>query len=248
MRNILRIAVLMLAASQLLVAQGGGRGGRAGAPPARDTTGRPAPDGTVMDFNNQDIQQVLRAIAEAGNLNVTMTGIPALNVTLRVQLKMTQDEARDILKAVAEINGITVTDSPSIIRLVGPPPAPRVPTTTTQLLPQQRVLVVNMIRLKHATASVLAPTLMGLFTGTGGGGGAVNNNGGRGGNVGGAAGAAAGAGGGRGGRGGAAGGGAAGGGAAGGGRGAGGGAQSIFRASRSTRCRRAATCVCCRFR
>jgi general secretion pathway protein D len=220
----------MLAAAQPLVAQGGRGGGRAGAPPARDTTpSRQTPDGTVMDFSNQDIQQVLRAIAEAGNLNVTMASMPQLNVSLRVQMKMTQEEARDILKSVAEINGITVTDSPSIIRLVGPPPAPRTPVTpplnAQQLLQQQqRVMVVNMIRLKHATASVLAPTLMSLFTGTGGGG-AVNNNIGRGagglGNVG-AAGNAAG------GRGAAGRGGAAGGaGGAGGGRGGGGGAVAL---------------------
>src|SRR5690348_8669951 len=98
MRNILRLAVFMLAASQPLVAQGGGgRGGRAGAPPVRDTTAsRQTPDGTVMDFNNQDISQVLKAIAEAGNLNIVMASMPQLNVSLRVQVKMSQDEARDI--------------------------------------------------------------------------------------------------------------------------------------------------------
>ena len=173
MKTFSRILVLAALSATPLFAQGGGR---AGGPPTRADTGtRRTPTGTVVDFQDQDITVVLRAIAEAGDLPVTMMQMPSARVTLRVQAQMTRETALEILKSVAEGNNITVTESPSIIRLVGPPPPPRTPATPT-LSPQQqlaqamaaRVLVLHTVRLKHATATTLAPILMNLLTGQGG--------------------------------------------------------------------------------
>jgi type II secretory pathway component GspD/PulD (secretin) len=195
MKTLARIIVLVVVSAAPVLAQ------RGGGPPTRADTGtRRTPTGTVIDFQDQDVAAVLRAIAEAGDLPITMMQMPTARVTLRVQAQMTRETALEMLKSVAEGNNITVTESPSIIRLVGPPPAPRT-TPTPTLNPQQqlaqalasRVLVLHTVRLKHATATTLAPILMNLLTGTGGIGGrgaaafpgAVNfnpNQGGRGGN------------------------------------------------------------------
>src|SRR6185436_17980987 len=118
------------------------------------------------------------------SVTLTIVQAPQVSVTLRVNAQMTKEAALEMLKAVAEINNITVTESPNIIRLVGPPPAPRTPATPT-LTPQQQALlagssrppVINMIRLKNLVASEIQPVLMSLFTGTGGG---FGNVGGRG--------------------------------------------------------------------
>lgn len=239
MRNILRVAVLLIATAQPALTQGGGRGGGRGAPPpVRDTTGavRKTPTGAILDFVNQDIGEVLRAIAEAGNLPVSFSRMPSnVRVSLRVQQQMTLEVASEVLKSLAEMNGFTVTVTPALITVLGPVPIPPPQQLTPQQMlaqmQQQRVLTVNQIRLKHATATTLAPVLMSLFTGTGTGGFNAGVNNGRGGitapgvtqpfnNA-----AAAGGGGGGAGRGGR---GAGAAGAGGGGRGAAGGANPIF--------------------
>lgn len=239
MRNILRVAVLLIATAQPALTQGGGRGGGRGAPPpVRDTTGavRQTPTGAILDFVNQDIGEVLRAIAEAGNLPVSFSRMPSnVRVSLRVQQQMTLEVASEVLKSLAEMNGFTVTVTPALITVLGPVPIPPPQQLTPQQMlaqmQQQRVLTVNQIRLKHATATTLAPVLMSLFTGTGTGGFNAGVNNGRGGitapgvtqpfnNA-----AAAGGGGGGAGRGGR---GAGAAGAGGGGRGAAGGANPIF--------------------
>jgi type II secretory pathway component GspD/PulD (secretin) len=238
----MRTSFLIIAAGAVLAmplgAQRGGRGNPPQTPPA---VARQTPDGIVLDFQDADIAVVLRAIAEAGNVAISLNNLPSVRTSLRVQQEMTRDAAIQMLKAVAEANGITVTETPVVLTFVGPPrqaaPANQnlSPAQQLQLAMQQRVLVLNIVRLKHATATTVAPMLMSLLTGTttgtnvgrgavlpgaGGiqaiqqGGGAANNaGGGRGGRGGGAAGGGAAGGG--------AAGGAAGGGAVAGGRGGG---------------------------
>ncbi len=179
MKTISRVMLVAIVAAAPLYAQGGGAG-RGGAPPARiDTSAtRRTPDGAVLDFKDADIAVVLGAIAEAGNLNVNMNNMPSAKVTLRVSATMTKETATEMLKMIAEGNGVTVTESPSIIRLVGPPKAPAPPTPQQQISAQQaaymaqqnRTRELHVVRLKHATASTIAPLLMSLLRGTGAGG------------------------------------------------------------------------------
>ncbi len=159
--------LLAMAASPLLAQRGGAP------PPRRDTSVlRKTPDGFVLEFVDQDVATVLRAIAEAGKLSITLSNLPTARVSLRLQEEMTRDAALDALRAVAEGNEITMTEGTSVIRLVGPPrvaPTPRLsPQQQAQLAQQNRVLNLYTLRLKHSTASTVAPMLMNVLSGTGG--------------------------------------------------------------------------------
>ncbi len=176
MNMTLRVILLLLCATSPLFAQRAGRGG----PPPPDTTAmRTAPDGLVMDFVNQDVSVVLRAIAEVAGLNITLSSMPAARVSLRLQQQLTRDEAIDALRAVAEGSDITVTEGETVIRLVGPPPTPA-PTrlSAAQQLAQareNRLLNLYTVRLKHSSATSIAPMLMNLLTGSGSSGVSVSN-------------------------------------------------------------------------
>ena len=202
----------------------------------------------ALDFQNQELQVVLSALAEAGNLNVTMTNIPSQRVTIRMARGFTRDTLVAMVRALSEANGVKFTAQGSLIRLEGDPAlAPAAQTTALQRAQQaqaqQQAAAVELklytYRLKHANAVTVAPVLMNLlgvttgnaFGGQGGGlqftlpgaagggrGGAVAVPGAAGGGLGGGLDGGLG-----GGLGGGVGGGAAGGGGAGGGRGGGGG-------------------------
>jgi len=205
----LPIALLLVAfaaASHPLAAQRGGRRGVT----APDTASqakkldtslvRKTPDGFVLDFQEQDLRVVLSAIAEAGGLNVTFANLPAVKVTLRMGQQVTKAQALDVLRGVAEVNGLKMTESPSLIRIEGQRQAS--PQQQQQAAQQATVLKLYTYRLKHASATQLAPVLMNLLGATGGTGTAVTQpvtvfgngvvgvpgaagNGGRGGNPGG---------------------------------------------------------------
>jgi type II secretory pathway component GspD/PulD (secretin) len=172
----LRVALLVALATSPLGAQ---RGGRRAQQPVRDTTPatakkidtslvRKTPDGFVLDFQEQELRVVLEAIAEAGGLNVTFANLPPLKVTLRMGQQVTKAEALDVLRGVAEINGLKMTEGPSLIRIEG------TRTVTTQQVQQQQAqqaqLKLFTYRLKHASAVTLAPVLMSLLTGQAGSG------------------------------------------------------------------------------
>ncbi len=162
-----RAALLLAVTASPLLAQRGNT-----PPPRRDTAAlRKTPDGFVLEFVDQDVATVLRAIAEAGGLSIALSNLPTARVSLRLQQEMTREAAIDALKAVAEGNEITVTEGTSVIRLVGPPrvaAAPRLsPQQQAQLNQQSRLLNLYTVRLKHSTASTVAPMLMNLLTGTG---------------------------------------------------------------------------------
>lgn len=136
--------------------------------PVRDSaTSRRAPDGLLLDFVEQDVSVVLRAIAEAGGLSVTLSNMPSALVTLRLQQPASREAALDALRAVAEGHGITLTEGSAVIRLLGPP---RMPITPPR--PQPRELNLYTVRLRHTTAAAIAPLLMNVLTGTGSTGGA----------------------------------------------------------------------------
>jgi general secretion pathway protein D len=146
--------VLCLAPFASAVAQ------RAGA--VRDTgPARRAPDGLLLDFVEQDVSVVLRAIAEAGGLSVTLSNVPSAQVTLRLQQPLTRESALEALRAVAEGHGITVSEGATVIRLAGPPRTPAVTRTA------ERTLNLYTLRLRHTTAAALAPLLMNVLTGSG---------------------------------------------------------------------------------
>jgi type II secretory pathway component GspD/PulD (secretin) len=132
-------------------------------PPVRDSAPtRRAPDGLVLDFVQQDVSVVLRAIAEAGGLSVTLSNMPSAQVTLRLQQPASREAALDALRAVAEGHGITLTEGSAVIRLVGPPRTPATPARAPA-----RELNLYTVRLRHTTAAAIAPLLMNVLTGTG---------------------------------------------------------------------------------
>jgi general secretion pathway protein D len=129
---------------------------------ARDSTAlRRAPDGLVLDFVAQDVSVVLRAIAEAGGLSVTLSNLPTALVTLRLQAPLTRETALEALRAVAESHDITVHEGATVVRLVGPP---RTPAPARAV---ERSLNLYTLRLRHTTAATLAPLLMNVLTGSG---------------------------------------------------------------------------------
>jgi type II secretory pathway component GspD/PulD (secretin) len=122
---------------------------------------RKAPDGLVLDFVEQDVSVVLRAVAEAGGLSITLSNIPAERVTLRLQTPLTRDAALDALRAVAAGHDIDVQEGSAVVRLAGP--ARAVPGTRTA----ERTLNLYTLRLRHTTAAAIAPLLMNVLTGSG---------------------------------------------------------------------------------
>lgn len=178
----LHLALLVAASTSQAGAQRGGR--RPLQQTVADTTPatkkidtslvRKTPDGFVLDFQEQELRIVLEAIAEAGGLNVTFANLPAIKVTLRMGQRVTKAEALDILRGVAEINGLKMTEGPSLIRIEGTRTVSQQQIQQTQA--QQAQLKLFTYRLKHASAVTLAPVLMSLLTGQGGTGAAVNNN------------------------------------------------------------------------
>ncbi|MDA1081524.1 MAG: hypothetical protein O2973_07575 [Gemmatimonadetes bacterium] len=221
-RFLIASAAAMLLASPSL-AQRGARGAAPRAVALRaDTVASQGGQGAfALDFQNQELQVVLSALAEAGDLNITMTNVPAQRVTVRMARGFTRDTLVAMIRGLSEANGVKFTAQGSLIRLEGDPALAPAAQITAQQRAQQALLVQQQqavdlklytYRLKHANAVTVAPVLMNLLGGTGGGGFGGAGGGlqltqiGRGGNaafeVAAAAGAGGGGGGGRGGRGG----------------------------------------------
>jgi general secretion pathway protein D len=162
------------------MAQGGAGAARRQTPsrstkPADSTIVRKTPAGYVLDFQDQPLRVVLSAIAEAGGLNVALTNIPARNVTLRMGQGMSRDSMAMVLRSIAEANGLRFANAGPLINIEGTPPAPiETAAQRTQQAEQQLVqaltpppLKLFTYRLKHASATTLAPVLMSLFAGAG---------------------------------------------------------------------------------
>jgi general secretion pathway protein D len=177
-----RIFLLALLAAAPLAAQRGGPPARPGAPVTRADTAKAAA-GFALDFQNQELQVVLNALAEAGNLNVTMTNIPSQRVTVRMGRGAPRDTLVAMIRGLAEANGVKVTAEGSLLRLEGDPNA--VPSRqqaaqqAASVAAQQQALQANQLRLftyrlKHASATSVAPVLMNLLGAATGNAGGVN--------------------------------------------------------------------------
>ncbi|MCC7195295.1 MAG: type II secretion system protein GspD [Gemmatimonadaceae bacterium] len=197
-RRILPAATALIAAMAVSAhAQGGTQGGRRGAPPSAGgpvtvqgrgapaaVQGRGAPQRAdsqsayALDFQNQELQVVLNALSEAGNLNVTMTNVPSQRVTVRMARGVPRDSIASIVKALAEANGMKFIVQGPLIRIEGDPSltAARQQATQQQQLQQQAQaaqLKLFTVRLKHAAATAVAPVLMNLLGNATGGVGGV---------------------------------------------------------------------------
>ena len=137
-------------------------------PSKQDTANKPA---VSLDFQDQELRVVLDAIAAAGDLNVSLTNIPSQRVSVHLGRPVTRDGMIELLKGVAESNGLKVTESPTLMQIAGPPPE-RTRETPQQMLAQQlaqaqqaQQMRLYTYRLKHASAVQLAPVLTNLFGG-----------------------------------------------------------------------------------
>jgi type II secretory pathway component GspD/PulD (secretin) len=151
------------------------RGGQTRPPAQKQDTSKKA-QGVSLDFQDQDLKVVLDALAAAGDLNVSLTNIPNTRVTLHMGRPVSREGMIELVKSVAESNGLKVTESPTLIQIAGPAPEP--PNRQTpqqslaqQLLQQQQQQQVKLYtyRLRHASAVQLAPVLSNLFSGFVGG-------------------------------------------------------------------------------
>jgi type II secretory pathway component GspD/PulD (secretin) len=171
------VAGAVAAPPRIALAQRGGAGGQK--PPTRQAakpdTSKKAPPSVSLDYQDQDLKIVLDALAAAGEINVSLTNIPAQKTTVHMGRPVTREGMIELIKTVAESNGLKVTESPSLIQISGPTPEPvRQQPTTQQLLAQQlaqqnqaQQMHVFTYRLRHASAVQLAPVLSNLFSGYG---------------------------------------------------------------------------------
>ncbi len=152
----LRLALAMLCAATPLAAQK-----TPVKPPAA-----PVKPGFALDFQDQDIRVVLSALAEAGGVNLNFSNLPPTKVTLRMGQTADKAEIASMIKAIAEANDMKVTQVGSLIQVTGPPV---VPTMNPRQMAQQAAVPVEFklytYRLKHSSATDLAPLLTALFAG-----------------------------------------------------------------------------------
>ena len=192
-RAFTHVILLALVITSPLAAQRGGTGRAAGRQQARQTPPDPipptppvtnqagkidtnvirkTPTGYVLDFQDQDIRVVLSAVAEAGDLNITFSNLPQKRVTLRMSKAVTHDDLIDVVKGLAESNGLRYSETGKFIRIEGTPAV-----TAQQLQQQQQAaqaafaaqnqLKLFTYRLKHVSATTIAPVLMNLIIGSG---------------------------------------------------------------------------------
>ncbi|MEI2721038.1 MAG: secretin N-terminal domain-containing protein [Gemmatimonadales bacterium] len=136
-------------------------------PPRRPPATTPAPAPSVaLDFQDQDLRTVLAALAEAGGVNVSLSNIPATKVTLRMGKAVDKAEFAAMLRAVAEANDLKVATAGSLLQISGPP-AVVGPTVQQQARLDAAAAEMKLytFRLKHTSATQLAPVLTALFSG-----------------------------------------------------------------------------------
>src|SRR5690242_14909574 len=134
------------------------RGGQTRPPATKPDTTKKS-QGVSLDFQDQDLKVVLDALAAAGDLNVSMTNIPNTRVTMHMGRPVSREGMIELVKSVAESNGLKVTESPTLIQIAGPAPEPNRPnpaqSLAQQLLQQQQQqqqVKLYTYRLRHASA------------------------------------------------------------------------------------------------
>jgi type II secretory pathway component GspD/PulD (secretin) len=178
--RILITSAAAIVAAQPAAAQRGAQPKRTTAAPS-DTTKKASP-GVALDFQDQELRVVLDALAAAGDLNVSFTNIPQTRVTMHMGRPVTRDEMIEMLKSVAESNGLKFTQTPTLIQIAGTAPETQaMRLSLAQQAAQQQVQAQQMrlftYRLRHASAVQLAPVLTNLFAGVSGFGGVRPGNG-----------------------------------------------------------------------
>src|SRR5689334_15926457 len=85
---------------------------------AQEQTGlAKAAGGYKVDFTNQDIKVVLTALAEAAGVNITFGNLPATPTTLHLGQAVPKEQLLDMIRNVAEQNGLTFTMEGSLVRI-----------------------------------------------------------------------------------------------------------------------------------
>ena len=137
------------------------------AAPAQDVRSTPA--GVMLDFEEQDIRNVIQALSAAAGSNVLFSSLPSRKVTLKMDAPVPRDSLVNVMRAVAEANGLTMTKVGAVYRIDAPPAAPtqgRGQSLAQLLQGQQAQLELFSYRLKHASAQDLAQVLTQIFTGS----------------------------------------------------------------------------------
>jgi general secretion pathway protein D len=122
----------------------------------------------ALDFQDQDIHVVLSALAEAGNVNLAYSNLPERKVTLRMGQPASHAEIVDMIRGIAEANDLTVREEGPLLQITGPQQLS--PARQRAQEAEQAELKLYVYRLKHASATQLAPVLMNLFSGATSGG------------------------------------------------------------------------------
>jgi type II secretion system protein D len=125
---------------------------------------RTTPGGITFNFQDADLSYVVSMLAQAAGLRYVYSDMPQKPVTMRSNDPVSPAAVISLIRALAESNGVTVTEQDGFLRLQG-----MAQVQGQQADPRQ----LYIIRLKHARAPVLANTLSALF------GGALNPNTGR---------------------------------------------------------------------
>src|SRR5689334_14955262 len=102
--------VLLLAMTPLSVAAQGQAG------PGQAGVGQTAA-GYTVDFNDQDVRVVFSALAEAAGANVTFGALPDIRTTLHLGQPVPKEQLLDVMRSIAEQNGLTMTTDGSLVRI-----------------------------------------------------------------------------------------------------------------------------------
>src|SRR3954453_10265231 len=107
-KEMLMLGAVVVLGAQTVAAQRGQT--RPPTAPKPDTAKRAT--GVSLAFQDQDLKIVLDALAAAGDLNVALTNIPSQRVTVHMGRPVSREGMIEVLKSVAESNGLKVTESP----------------------------------------------------------------------------------------------------------------------------------------
>ena len=112
------------------------------------------PQGTTLNFQDADLAFVLYALAQAAGVNYAANDLPQKPITLRTTTPLTQAQLLELIRNLAETNGVQVAMAGGVMRFQG---------SGQQTTEDPRQLFIH--KLRHARAPILAQTLQALFSG-----------------------------------------------------------------------------------